>query len=74
MPLSAIAGLVYMAYVFILLYFAFLDTRTRDVNGRNLVFLAGAWLVGLLWYLFWRRRSRNAGIDIAVTYGQLPPE
>lgn len=73
-PLTTIAGLVYMAYIGILLYFAFLDSHTRDVNGKNVVFLAGAWLAGFGWYLFWRRRSRRAGIDVSVAYRQLPPE
>jgi APA family basic amino acid/polyamine antiporter len=74
LPMSSLAGLVYMVYIAILLYFAFLDTRTREVNAKNLLFLAGAWLLGLLWYVFWRQHNRKDGIDVSVTYGQLPPE
>ena len=74
LPLVSIAGLIYLAYVVLLLYFAFLDSRTRDVNGKNMIFLAGAWLAGCLWYMYWRRRGGTEAVDISASFGQLPPE
>jgi basic amino acid/polyamine antiporter, APA family len=74
-PVLTIAGVVYLAYILALLYFVFLDSNTRDITGRKAIVLVVAWVVGILWYLVWRARSKSQGVDVAsLTYRELPPE
>ncbi len=74
-PVLTIAGVVYLAYILALLYFVFLDVNTRDITGRKAIVLVAAWAAGILWYLFWKARSKRQGVDVAsLTYKELPPE
>lgn len=73
-PVLTIAGVVYLAYMVCLLYFAYLDPKTRDVTGKNLYVFAGVWIAGIAWYLYWKSRSKSVGVDVNLTYGELPPE
>jgi len=75
LPVITIAGVVYLIYILALLWFAFLDANTRDITGKKAILLVVVWVVGILWYLFWKRRSSKQGIDVAhMTYMELPPE
>jgi hypothetical protein len=39
------------------------------------VFLfCGVWILGIIWYFFWKQRSKTVGVDVSLTYGELPPE
>jgi hypothetical protein len=38
-----------------------------------IVFLS-AWAAGILWYFFWRAKNAREGIDVSITFGELPPE
>ena len=73
-PLITVAGVIYFAYICLLLYFAFFAPQTRDITGKNAILFAAAWIAGILWYFFWKRRSAASGVDVSVTYGELPPE
>jgi amino acid transporter len=73
-PVITVAGVVYVAYVLMLLYYAFLDPKTRDITGKKALIFVAAWVVGIAWYYFWKRRSAKVGVDVSVTYGELPPE
>jgi amino acid transporter len=73
-PVVTIGGLVYFAYVLILLYYAFLSPNTRDVTGKNLFVFVGVWIIGFAWFMFWRYRSMKADINIDLAFKELPPE
>ena len=73
-PLVTIGAVLYLLFIFAFLYFSFIDPTSRDVTGKNLIVFAAAWVAGLLWYFFWRARSRKQGIDVSITFGELPPE
>jgi len=73
-PVVTIAGIVYLAYVAILLYYAFVSEKTRDLTGKNLFIFVAIWVIGVLWYMFWRSRSRRQDINIDVAFKELPPE
>ncbi len=36
--------------------------------------IAVTWVAGIIWYLFWKQRSKSVGVDVSMTYGELPPE
>ncbi len=73
-PVLTIAGVIYLGYILVLLYFAFIDSATRDVTGKNMISFVVAWIVGIAWFLWWRRQNSKVGIDVGITYGQLPPD
>ena len=35
---------------------------------------ASSGLIGVVWYFFWTARSKAVGVDVGMTYGELPPE
>jgi APA family basic amino acid/polyamine antiporter len=73
-PVLTISGIVYVVYILAMIYYAFLDSRSRDVTGKNMISFAVAWAAGIIWYLLWRRYNARSGIDVTLTYGQLPPD
>lgn len=73
-PIITIAGVVYLGFLLIILYFAFFDSRTRDVTWKNLLVFGAIWAAGISWYYLWKARSRRSGVDVSQTYGELPPE
>ena len=73
-PLLTIAGVVYLGYILVLLYFAFFAPQTRDITGKNTILFVAAWAAGIIWYFFWKARSKSSGVDVSITYGELPPE
>jgi len=73
-PLVTIGAVLYLMFILTFLYFSFIDPTSRDLTGKNLIVFAVAWVAGLLWYFYWRRRSAKQGIDVSITFGELPPE
>lgn len=73
-PVITIGGVAYVAFLSVLLYFQFVDSRTREITGTNLVLFLGIWAFGVAWYFIWRSRSRKAHLDVNLTMKELPPE
>jgi APA family basic amino acid/polyamine antiporter len=74
-PVLTIAGSVYLCYIVALIYFAFFDSKTKDITGKKAWLMVIAWAAGILWYFAWKWRSKRVGVDVTqTTYGQLPPE
>jgi membrane-associated protease RseP (regulator of RpoE activity) len=46
----------------------------RDFTTTGVIFFAGVWVAGIIWYFFWSARSKKVGVDVSMTYGELPPE
>ncbi len=69
-----LGAVLYLMFILTFLYFSFIDPTSRDVTGKNLFVFAAAWIAGLLWYFYWRWRSSKQGIDVSITFGELPPE
>jgi basic amino acid/polyamine antiporter, APA family len=43
--------------------------------GPTMIYaMIGVWIVGVAWYYFWKSRSKAVGVDVSVTYGELPPD
>jgi basic amino acid/polyamine antiporter, APA family len=75
-PVITVAGAVWVLYTGVLLYYQFLDPTVRSSVGglKEIYFLVVAGALGILWYFFWAWRSKKVGVDVRVSYGQLPPE
>ena len=44
-----------------------------DITGKKTIIFVIVWALGIAWYYFWRSRSKKVGVDVAMTYGELPP-
>ena len=70
--LGAIVDLVYLG---ILAYCVFLAPTDLGEFGSNTgILVAVTWIAGIMWYVIWKRRSKSVGVDVSMTYGELPPE
>ncbi len=48
--------------------------RAKDSNGGSWILYGIVWAIGIVWYFFWAGRSKAVGVDVGMTYGELPPE
>jgi APA family basic amino acid/polyamine antiporter len=73
-PIVSIGAVLYLMFIIAMLYYSFFDPTARLTTGKSLILFVVAWVAGLLWYFYWRRRSAKQGIDVSITFGELPPE
>ena len=77
-PVVTIGAIVDIIYLSILAYFFFFlpdpDKRLEGFTTNTAILIAVTWIAGILWYLFWKQRSKSVGVDVSMTYGELPPE
>ena len=68
---GAVASLVYLGILF---YFLIFTEEMKDSNGQSWILYGIVWAIGIVWYFFWAWRSKTVGVDVGMTYGELPPE
>ncbi len=73
-PLVSWGALVSLVYLGILFYFLIFTEEMKDSNGQSWILYGIVWIIGILWYFFWAARSKSVGVDVGMTYGELPPE
>ena len=77
-PVVTIGAVVDLIYLGILAYFFFfLPDPAKRLEGFTTstgLVIAITWAVGIIWYFFWKQRSKSVGVDVSMTYGELPPE
>jgi hypothetical protein len=40
----------------------------------SLILYIVIWGAGILWYLYWKNRNKSIGVDVDMTFGELPPD
>jgi APA family basic amino acid/polyamine antiporter len=74
-PVVSIGAVVDLIYLGILAYyFFFAPNKLEGLSLGTLALIGVTWVLGILWYFFWSWRSRSSGVDVSMTYGELPPE
>ncbi len=73
-PLVTWGALVSLVYLSILFYFLIFTGELKDSNGQSWILYGVVWAIGIAWYFFWAHRSKAVGVDVGMTYGELPPE
>jgi amino acid transporter len=77
-PVVTIGAIVDIVYLGILAYFFFfLPDPAKRLEGFTATtgwMIGITWALGIIWYLFWKQRSKSVGVDVSMTYGELPPE
>jgi APA family basic amino acid/polyamine antiporter len=77
-PVVTIGAIVDIIYLSILAYFFFFlpdpDKRLEGFTTNTAILIAVTWIAGIIWYFVWKQRSKSVGVDVSMTYGELPPE
>ena len=75
LPVVVWGALVDLVYLVILLYYFIVNNAaTATFTTPSIILFIGVWVLGVGWYYIWKQRSKSVGVDVSVTYGELPPE
>jgi len=69
--IGAVANLIYLAILF---YFFIVMPDLEGLAIGSLIMYAVIWGLGIIWYFYWKARNKALGVDISMTYGELPPD
>lgn len=73
-PVVTIGGVVNLIYLAILFYFFIVMPDLEGLAIGSLLFYVLIWAVGVGWYFYWKARNKQVGVDISMTFGELPPD
>jgi APA family basic amino acid/polyamine antiporter len=73
-PLVTIGAVFNLIYLAILFYFFIVMPDLEGMAVGSLILYAAIWGAGILWYFYWKRRNRDVGVDVNMTFGELPPD
>jgi amino acid transporter len=77
-PVVTLGAIVQLIYLGILsYYFFFMPDPAKRLEGFTTTtagVIVTTWILGIVWYFFWKARSKSVGVDVSMTYGELPPE
>jgi amino acid transporter len=75
-PVVTIGGIVNLIYLAILFYFFIVmpDLEGTELALNSLKLYGAIWLLGILWYFYWKWRNKKVGVDVSMTFGELPPD
>ena len=73
-PVVTIGGAVNLIYLAILFYFFIVMPDLEGLAMGSLLFYVVIWAIGVGWYFYWKKRNRDVGVDVNMTFGELPPD
>lgn len=73
-PAVTIGGVVNLIYLAILFYFFIVMPDLEGLAIGSLLFYVLIWAIGVGWYFYWKQRNKDVGVDVNMTFGELPPD
>jgi amino acid transporter len=75
-PVVTIGAVFNLVYLGILFYFFFFmaEMGEQELVKGSLILYAIIWGLGIAWYFYWKARNKKVGVDVSMTYGELPPD
>jgi amino acid transporter len=73
-PVVTIGAFFNLVYLAILFYFFIVMPDLEGLAIGSLILYAVVWLLGIGWYFYWKNRNKQVGVDISMTFGELPPD
>jgi amino acid transporter len=73
-PVVTIGGVVNLIYLAILFYFFIVMPDLEGLAIGSLLFYVLIWAIGVGWYFYWKGRNKQVGVDVSMTFGELPPD
>jgi len=71
-PVLTIGGVLNLIYL-VILFYGFFFTIEGFSFWPYATFVV-IWILGIVWYFFWKRRTRARGIDADMAFSELPPD
>jgi basic amino acid/polyamine antiporter, APA family len=71
-PVITLAGILNLIYLAILFYGFFFALEGFQIWPYAT--FGGIWLLGILWYLYWKKKNSKTGIDVGMAFDELPPD
>ncbi len=73
-PVVTIGAFFNLVYLAILFYFFIVMPDLEGMAIGSLILYGGIWVLGILWYFYWKWRNRQVGVNTDLTFGELPPD
>jgi amino acid transporter len=73
-PLVTIGAFVNLIYLAILFYFLVVMPDLEGLVLGSVILYGIVWICGILWYFYWKSRNKQVGVDVSMTFGELPPD
>jgi amino acid transporter len=75
-PVVTIGAVFNLVYLGILFYFFFFmkEMGEQELVKGSLIMYAIIWGLGIAWYFYWKARNKKVGVDVNMTFGELPPD
>lgn len=75
-PVVTIGAAFNLVYLGILFYFFFFmkEMGEQELVKGSLILYAVIWGLGIAWYFYWKARNKQVGVDVSMTFGELPPD
>lgn len=73
-PVVTLGAAVNLIYLGILFFFFVVMPDLRTLTTGSVIVFALVWALGIAWYFYWKERNARLGVDISMTYGELPPD
>ncbi len=73
-PVVTIGAIVNLIYLAILFYFFIFMPGGEGLATGSVILYVVVWALGIGWYFFWKSRNKQVGVDVSMTFGELPPD
>jgi len=73
-PVVTIGAVFNLIYLAILFYFFIVMPDLEGLTVSSLILYGAIWTAGILWYFYWKWHNREVGVDVNMTFGELPPD
>jgi amino acid transporter len=73
-PAVTFGAVVNQVYLAILFYFFVVMPDLEGLAIGSLILYALVWGLGIVWYFYWKARNKKVGVDVSMTFGELPPD
>jgi len=73
-PVVTIGAFFNLVYLGILFYFFLVLPDLEGLVLGSVILYAVVWILGILWYFYWKSRNKQVGVDVSMTFGELPPD
>lgn len=73
-PVVTIGAFFNLVYLGILFYFFLVLPDLEGLVIGSVILYGVVWILGIAWYFYWKYRNRQVGVDVNMTFGELPPD